>query len=304
MEKNSVDIVFNDNIPIGHSGKTLNGIVKLTVVDPIKVKEILLKLRGKADVKWEADNMTYTSQEEYCKNVFKIVQKEQGQKEDIMFQKDVYIYPFSIQLPSGIPVSFEGLHGNVRYELEVIVVRSWAFSMSQIALFTVVSELNLNELPNISMPMTASKEDTVCSLWCTSGTIAATVTAERQGYVPGETLKFWAEIKNKSSRNIKYTKAKFIMEIVYHCKEATTKEIHNIYKSKGPSIGPGSTDTWPAQSVRIPPLPPSYMLGCSIISIKYFVSITAVPAGLSCSLVVPAEVIIGTIPILTEGQTL
>ncbi len=59
-------------------------------------------------------------------------------------------YPFSFTLPSAIPSSYEGIHGNIRYTMKAIIKRPWykADLVSDEIPFTVNVNVGLNRNPN------------------------------------------------------------------------------------------------------------------------------------------------------------
>lgn len=63
-----------------------------------------------------------------------------------------YSYPFRISLAVGLPSSFEGKYGYVRYLASVKIDRPWKFDHEAKAAFTVLSNLDLNlEQPYIKV---------------------------------------------------------------------------------------------------------------------------------------------------------
>lgn len=67
-----------------------------------------------------------------------------------------YSYPFQMQLPNSLPSSFEGAHGNVRYYIKCAIDRPWKFDHKTKRVFTVISQLDLNRVPDalVSYPST------------------------------------------------------------------------------------------------------------------------------------------------------
>lgn len=58
-----------------------------------------------------------------------------------------YIYSFSFVLPkSGLPQSYEGRYGHIRYYIKAIAVRSWSNFVDKMPL-TIFTSLDLNDLP-------------------------------------------------------------------------------------------------------------------------------------------------------------
>ncbi len=57
-----------------------------------------------------------------------------------------YQYPFQFQLAQGLPSSFEGVHGHVRYYLRSNIDKPWKFDHVTKKPFTVISYVDLNQI--------------------------------------------------------------------------------------------------------------------------------------------------------------
>ena len=70
-----------------------------------------------------------------------------------MHPAGVHPYNFNFNLPQGLPSSFEGEYGYVRYECYAKIDRPWKFDHSTRVAFTVISHLDLNQEQNALMLM-------------------------------------------------------------------------------------------------------------------------------------------------------
>lgn len=75
-----------------------------------------------------------------------------------------------------------------------------------------------------------------------------------------------------------------------------------IFKIKRHSIGKCRSDSWNGEYFIMPALPPSYLLGCNIIDIYYTLELKVDPMGPGFPLSVPAEIIVGTVPLHASVQ--
>ncbi len=68
-----------------------------------------------------------------------------------MHPAGVHPYNFSFNLPQGLPSSFEGEYGYVRYECNAKIDKPWKFDHNAKVAFTVISHLDLNQEQNALM---------------------------------------------------------------------------------------------------------------------------------------------------------
>lgn len=108
------------------------------------------------------------------------------------------------------------------------------------------------------------------------GVIKCSVTLDRGGFVPGESILVSAYVANNSKITIKSTKAALTETIEYLARgkvvQVEKRELAVIARGK---IRAGSADKWQNESIYVPPLPPTNLEGCHLIDIKYdvFVSV-------------------------------
>lgn len=84
-----------------------------------------------------------------------------------------------------------------------------------------------------------------------------------------------AFVANKSKITIKSTKAALTETIEYLARgkivQVEKRELAVIARGK---IRPGTADKWQNESIYVPPLPPTNLEGCHLISIKYDVFVS------------------------------
>nr|ARU77705.1 beta-arrestin 2 [Sinohyriopsis cumingii] len=298
-----VEVIYNNNGGVYFAGQNVDGYVRLQVPDSQQIKEINLRWLGHATVSWSEgtgdDSTSYSDKETYFDTKMALLEKEPYRHGYSKLLQDVYRYPFSFQLPLDIPNSYQGFSGWVRYEVTVTVVGPCAFDISKSFPFTVISHLDLNTFPSANTKGVAEDEKVLDCLCCMSGFITATITTDRLGYVPGEAITFTAEIHNKSDTDMHPCKAALSVKVRYHAIGCNNEETVILSKLRGPAIRRGRSCIWERQKLYIPPSPPSFLHGCKLIDIEYFVSITVDPVGPSFALLVPLMIVIGTIPLKT-----
>lgn len=113
-----------------------------------------------------------------------------------------YAYCFSIQLPSNIPSSFEGEHGNIKYTLEAAIQRSWKDDHTFVLPLEIRGLGDLNAEPKAAEPVKIFKEKHIGLLLCQNGPLVVNFLLSKAGFVPGEYLQFGVEIRNGASIKI------------------------------------------------------------------------------------------------------
>jgi len=302
-----LEIVFEGDCDRFNQGETLRGKVVLDLDQTICVKGIRVTCKGKAEVTifvgdYDTQKETYFSNEIY---VFGTSRKEEGDPQDMA--PGHYEYPFSFDLPFGLPESFVASgdeHACVVYKVEVSIQRPGKFSFTEERTFHIRSVLDLNILPDAIQEAVSNNEKTLSCLCMKNGTISAVFRVERKGYVPGELMPLYGFITNSSKSRVKRSEVTLIQYVTLKVQGSTKRKRNNICKCRRGPIAPGQTDQWQGETLEIPDIPPSYLTGCGLIDIQYVVQLSVVPAGLASRLHVPLDVIIGTVPLRSEAQLL
>ncbi|KAJ8304579.1 hypothetical protein KUTeg_018162, partial [Tegillarca granosa] len=193
--------------------------------------------------------------------------------EEVILHRGDHVFPFNFSLPPNLPSSFERNHGYVRYSIKVKVKRTGLHSDYTLEKpFTVLHAMDLNLDPEAFRPAQMQESKMICCLCCATGPVTAVFRIDRKGYVPGETILLNAEIQNQSNRRIYNTEVKLRMFIKFfagHEGRHTRTEYATVTKVEYGAIEPGDSGTWSNDGLVIPPVPPSYLEGCSLIDIRY-----------------------------------
>jgi hypothetical protein len=118
----------------------------------------------------------------------------------------VHTFPFETTLPQKIPASFEGLHGNIRYNIEVFLDIPSRADLGHKVPITVVQNDDLNEFPELKLPCKQEELKKFCCLFCESEPLLLTVTIPCGGFTPGSTIPISIEYLNKSNVQIDETR--------------------------------------------------------------------------------------------------
>ncbi|XP_046557797.1 arrestin domain-containing protein 3-like [Haliotis rubra] len=312
---NVFGISLNNPQGVYFSGQVVEGHVTVELNGEMKMRGIRLQFYGGAHVRWSESHSTgsgknrrtrtvvYSSQENYFNYELVLFGKASGQGGDNpSLPAGRYTYPFRYQLPLGLPTSFEGSVGRVRYWLKGTIDKPWKFDHTTKRAFTVVSLLDLNTVPGAMESSSGANEKNLCCLCCKSGPISSRFQIDRRGYVPGESIPIKAEVTNHSNRKMTRSYAELYMVVRYHARGKTRTNFEKIGEISHGEILPGDSDVWNGDLLRVPPVPPSELQGCRIIEINYFVQFCVSPAGPAFKLEIPLGVTIGSIPLRATLQ--
>ncbi|CAH1798043.1 unnamed protein product [Owenia fusiformis] len=305
------DIILDKPQTVYQAGELITGRVVLELDEPMKMRGLRVLFHGAANVHWTESHSTgsgknrrtttvhYNAHESYFEHIIVLYGKAPGESGDNpSHPQGQFTYQFQFLLPPGLPSSFEGAWGQVRYWVKGTIDRPWRFDHNCKRPFTVLSHLDLNTYqPNPSQGLEGKNEKTLCCWCCASGPISATFRIAKQGYVPGEPIYINAEIENNASRKMKASRVEFKQIIAFHATRKTRHSTNTIQTLQKGEIDAGGTESWENVQLVVPPLPPSHLVGCRIIDIRYILNFVVDPSGPAFDLEVPLEVIIGTIPL-------
>ncbi|XP_005101122.1 arrestin domain-containing protein 3 [Aplysia californica] len=313
MKLNVFQIVLTNSDAVYFSGQVLQGHVILELTKNTKVSDIRMSFRGKAFVHWTEQAMRgpgesrykeirhHSATEEYIDVSKHLLSRgstsSSTNNESRILEAGQYTYPFQFHIPPTSPSSFEGQYGFVRYWVKVAIERPWKEDVSVKKLFSVVCPVDLNREPSADQPTHNEKEKKMCCLCCISGPISASLRLNKKGYVPGETVFIQGDVNNLSSRKIGSTSVELLMTTTFHTPIKSRTVTHQVAKLHHGSIPSGGSDAWEGDRLVLPPLPPSYMIGCNVMDVRYTLELRAYPVGPAFVLTVPVEILIGTVPL-------
>ncbi|XP_042344583.1 arrestin domain-containing protein 3-like [Plectropomus leopardus] len=108
-------------------GDTISGAVTFTLTKQTKVKGLMVKAKGDANVHWTEgsgeDETSYSAHKRYFKLKEYLVPKNAN---GTALPEGVHHFKFRFKIPQGdMPSSFRGAHGKIVYMLEAKMSRSW-----------------------------------------------------------------------------------------------------------------------------------------------------------------------------------
>lgn len=293
-------VVLDPEQPIYFSGQTVKGYVRVGSTEDIACRKITIILKGMAKVRWSESqgksSRVYSSYEQYFRH--QIIAWSGEGSGNTMGPGDK-IFPFSYVLPQGIPPSFASPFGGVIYQVKAVAEVPWGFNQKRKVFFSVNVVHDLNDAPPATEKMSLEKSK---SVMFAKGAINLSMSAERTGYVPGESIVVNGEVVNHSKSTIKYTEIKLLQIIMYLTKEKRKNIYRTVQRVYHPELAGGGQDVWSSVPLQVPAVPPTFLDYCSIITIHYFLQMKA---KLSFSREVREEVpvIIGSLPLKTTYST-
>ncbi|CAI2349435.1 unnamed protein product [Caenorhabditis sp. 36 PRJEB53466] len=233
-------------------GATIEGFVTFDLRESVKVKAIRIAAEGLATTKWlmsessksshgRSREVSYSAKVTYLEEEQMVWRPSEGHAKSSVFP-GIHVYPFKFAIPVGVPPSFEGDHGNIRYHVKATVERPWKTNRSVTRYLTVLPKKDLNVVPTAGEETSSWKAKNVGFFLFRYGKVNLQIRIPKKGYVPGETIVVETDIENASSRPI--LKAEFYL--VQQCRFLAYR-----YGISGPS---GSSDDSSTSSAHTHPV--------------------------------------------------
>ncbi|XP_065887639.1 arrestin domain-containing protein 3-like [Dysidea avara] len=254
-------INISQDRPFWSAGQKIKGNVYFEVAKTKMVYSVTITLSGKAAVKWPKQRQFLTSQEYFTGSnvIFSDMTYYLYGESNLVreMQAGQHQYPFSIQLPTTIASSFEGNCGNIRYVLTARISRP--NKVDRLCAKNVpVRELVDLDTPQLTRPMSVSKEKILCSFCCTSQPVKVSASIERHGHSVGNIISISVDCTHKK---ITYLNAYLRQKVEYHA-GIQTKCTYKV-------ISRTTIDDWTVGNIRIPPTTAPTIRNCRVIRVSY-----------------------------------
>ena len=298
-------ISLSGNNVVYFAGSNVEGSVLLELSEPKKAQGISITFSGKAFVHWSERRTTgsgdnrrtetvhYSDTQTIFNDVF--MQLWGNGKDSQELGAGRYEFPFKFQFPSDLvlPTSFESPNGYIRYSLLARIKRSWKFDHTTTRAITVNEVVDINT-SQLTAPLSNSNEKTLCCLCCTSGPISLSVTIDRGGYCPGESIAISTAAENHSSRRITAVQATLKQTVFYYARGHRHQRSKVIQRVESPGLEAGSLSNWSNELLPIPTTVPS-INSCRILNVSYALIVTLdIPRAINLHVTIP--VTIGNVP--------
>lgn len=266
IEKLSIEYDANNRDNVFARGDTITGRVILELSKETKLKNLSIKIKGKASVLWTEHygprlHITYWANEKYFSNQKCLLDDTNPAAKLIAAGR--HVFPFSFEIPSKeLPSSFKGKYGKIIYHLTARASRSMKLDCKTKEEFFVVYNEDLS-MPDLVKPQYACNEKKLLS----SGDVKLNVQTKRMGHLQGDTIEVRTEIINNSNNPITpkfylYEKQSFYTKLK---RKVYTKDV---IKEKGEPVG-ARTQLNNTRVLHIPELLPPTLLSCAILKVEY-----------------------------------
>lgn len=306
---NHFSITLTNPQVVYYTGQQIAGYVTVNLNQPMEMRGIQLKLKGKGYCHWSEEHTTGSGDDERTETEHyygkeKVVEDNRVLHGDmsnkVVHPAGNYVYPFSFTLSGMLPSSFEGMFGYIRYFLKCSIDKPWKFDHK------VKKPLIINELIDVNNPMYLegrggdAHRDVGCCC-CKSGPADMSVSIDRNGYCPGETIFINSFVKNQTTRDFKDMHVKLMQTVTYQASNRTKKYTHEVARLPGPRVYAGQDVNWENQPLGIPATPPT-IKNSRVITLQYKIKIVAsIPCAIDPT--VKMYITMGTVPFMRSyGQ--
>lgn len=279
-------------------GELLRGTVIVKARDSIRVRSILLQIKGEASVSWEEPKGSVKADEVYVEEVITLLQSPTV--ESVTLNKGTYKYPFQFPLPQNLPSSFIGKFGSVTYVLKATLREDSKFGLNP----TITSEpflvLRKLDIANDAALLQPSEKQAARRIWgtfafCMSGRVSVTLKVNRRAFLPGEDIVLDAIIDNSSPRHVIGVQASLVMHSRFHAHHKSSSNTQTVNKRyEAWDMGNGEERAWKNVRLTVPPyIPESRLDGCDVIDIDYELQLRVDVDG-DTNVIASVPVVIGT----------
>uniref|UniRef100_A0A8B9LVS8 Arrestin domain containing 1 n=1 Tax=Astyanax mexicanus TaxID=7994 RepID=A0A8B9LVS8_ASTMX len=256
------EITLKDNKVVYSPGESISGTVKITTAQQIQCKGKITAARlACTAISGREQQGVYVR---LLVPVFLLGTLKQGET----------TFPFKFLLPATAPTSYEGPYGRIMYRIRAFIdTPRFAKDYRTEKPFYMLNNIDLNDVPDIHEPNSTSISKNFSYMLVKNGTVVLEAKADLRGYTPGQVIKVSAEIDNtQSGKSTGHVVASLMQKVTYGSKRPTT-DLRTIAEVEGAGVKGGKKAQWKEQII-VPPLPQSFLAGCNLIKIKYFIQVS------------------------------
>lgn len=220
-------------------------------------------------------------------------------------QSGTTTYSFACVLPMQLPSSFEGKHGNIRYNCKAVLDRPGKSDKEYRLSFTVIKTEDLNLMsPTLYSPF---KSEIVRHFYCCcfkSKPFHMAVSLPFSGFVPGQSIVVTIALNNQSNVDIEGTKLALERNTQYISQTPRKKiKSESLVVKEVFGIGihaAGSSEI--KLELSVPPVSPTLINNSRVLTSTYQLKVLAKVSGAHKSPHLNIPITIGTIPFRASAQ--
>lgn len=228
----------------------------------------------------------------------------------IKLDSGTHTYDFTFQLPDKLPASFEASLGHIRYHVEVLIEAPFPIPKEFQHQFTVVADVNLNDLPEVKVPCKCEEVQTfcccygcLCCIFCPTDPLTVSVALPYAGFCKGQNIPVVIDFDNQSDIEVLWTKVNLnrITQFTFNTPKLKTKtETEKVLEV----LLEGVPENGTKRIEKNIPLPQVLMCStldqCKTIQISYELIFEFEARGMHMNIYMTIPVTIGTIPLDIE----
>lgn len=299
-----------------YAGQQIVGNLRCYFNSPKSVAGIFVKLKGMAVVHWsETESRTdsnnkstsvsvsYRGEHELINDKI-VLLYQHGNKIDVPAGE--HIYPFTYTLPLDLPSTYKTTShiGKITYVIKGYVDIPFKFDYKAETEINIVEILDLNQLPNLLMPVNIEKQKSLGCLCWRSGPIDMSLNIPYTGFVPGQSIPITLEIENLSRTSIEAVKFNIHQMINFYSTSPRRKgrpEANKITSTTDSGVGAHGKRFYEL-NLQIPSsFAPLNLKKCTIIDVKYTLNVTVVIPGMHRNLNASVDIEIGNVALRDSG---
>lgn len=309
----SISIVFDNPKLEYYPAQAISGYVHVETKEAKNIKKIAIKFKGVLKTHWserktrhrnkktEHYTVHYSGEQKLFDNGIILVEGPGKFK----LEPGKYSYRFEFQLPSNLPVNWQGHYGSVKYVVKAFVDVPWTFDISCKHEFKIIPVVDLNFIARARERFLIEKQKTVGVLCCSSGHITVTATAPRSGFICSDVIPFDVHIENNSGAEIYETVIKIKKNVIYLSRHPT---VSSRTESETLVSGVWETDVGPREQrvlrapIALKLTEPSTVDETLIVKIAYLAEITCKIHGMHVNISETLPIVIGNVPMNGIGN--
>ncbi|KAK7116244.1 arrestin domain-containing protein 2-like isoform X2 [Littorina saxatilis] len=285
----SIELNLEHQDLVFYSGDRIRGALVVHLSTAVTIAGVELRFRGAARAKWREyvnegarrTEIEHEKEEIYFDDRFclwgKVTDEGRWESREVL-KRGRHLFPFQYKLPEGIPCSFEGPEGSVRYTVHGLLSRTSGADMTTQRHVTVLRDLDSKRdsekrTPSPRHALEDHAERSFSSTCCRPGRVACSLSVLKRSYVPGETIRADVQIHNSSMRKSGVCRLQLKQLLTYGESYTQASVLQEVRLHD--CIRPGQRRQWRDVTMHVPPTCPSRLSKCRVIDVRYCVAVEA-----------------------------